>query len=329
MLDVRSFNCECEDVNDNLTLAEYRTRMMRRLGFSTTASNPPPGMADMLTVFLQDAQDFLYYKYPALRTRRFFRWSMVEGERFYGIRENDENWTTLEVTLEFDVVKVLPDDLAGRKVKFTAKEDPLPEPLEEGVEYYLQGAEGAGHYQVSETADGAPLVFEGPVDADATYQPGTECMLNMEPYKNIEGAWVEDINGTWFPMAAGIPPYMYTTVSQPSLPCRYEIRQCIEVFPAPQHGQYKLWIKGHFGKRRFTADNDKPTIDGHLVYLWALGNALDYYGKPSAAGVISQAREHLGSLVAGTHGSRRYVPGTRPLPPAVMPVMAPFPGQTP
>src|SRR5690606_27737634 len=105
----------------------------------------------------------------------------LQGERFYGIRENDENWTTLEVTLENDFVKVLPADLAGRKVKFTAKDDPLPEPLEEGVEYYLVLTEGAGTYWVSETADGEPIEFTGPVDADATYQPGSACIFNFNP----------------------------------------------------------------------------------------------------------------------------------------------------
>src|SRR5690606_28336344 len=98
---------------------------------------------------------------------------------------------------------------------------------------------------------------------------------------------------------------------------------------APNNSDYKLWIKGHFGLRRFTEATDKPTIDGHLVYLWALSEALEYYGKPAFQSVRMEAREHLGSLTAGTHGSKRYIPGTRPLPPAVMPVLAPYPGQTP
>jgi hypothetical protein len=117
-----------------------------------------------------------------------------------------------------------------------------------------------------------------------------------------------------------IPPTFYTTVSQPGLAVRYEIRQCIEIFPAPRAAGYQLVIKGHFGKRAFLAEDSKPTMNGELVYMFALANALEYYGKPSAASIAQQAVDLLGQLVAGTHGSRRYVPGTRDLPPAVMPV---------
>jgi hypothetical protein len=328
------FNCECVDENDNLTLAQYRTRMLQRLGFAANATNPPPGMADMLTTFLQDAQAFLYLKYPALRTRRLFRWKLVQGERFYNMRGNDENWRPVDVELiggspshvRFD--EDPPAD--GTQIQLRPNGEDLPEGLDIGRSYYvLNGSNTDDWCEIATTPNGTPIEFTGTLEATALLQPAATCVFNMEPYKNIEGAWVEDVNGTWLPMAAGIPPWMYTTANQPSLPCRYEIRQCIEVFPAPNNSNYSLWIKGHFGKAAFSADGDKPTIDGQLVYLWALGNALDYYGKPAAAGVIAQAREHLGSLVAGTHGSRRYIPNTTPLPPAVVPLLAPYPGQVP
>lgn len=86
-----SFNCECVDTNSNATLGELRTRMMRRLGYSAMATNPPPGMAELLDDFLRDAQDELYLKNPSLRTERFFRWTMVPGISYYGIRDNDSS----------------------------------------------------------------------------------------------------------------------------------------------------------------------------------------------------------------------------------------------
>ncbi len=235
------YNCDCTEENDNLTLAEYRSKLLVRAGFAAVASNPPPGTAALFNAFLQDAQDVLYRKYPALETRRFFHWPLQVGQRFYGLRDD--------------------------------------------------------------TKEGCPV--------------------NLEPYKNIEGAWLIDLNGQWLPVAEGIPPEFYTTVNQPGLPFRYEIRQCIEIFPGPPADGYTLIIKGHFGKRAFTAEDDKPTMNGELVYLFALANALDYYGKPSARTIMGQAEDLLGQLVAGTHGSRRYVPGTRPIGPAVMPALAP------
>ncbi len=240
-------NCDCVDVTDDKTLAEYRRDLLVKSGFAAIADNPPPGVADLFNLLLQDAQKFVYNKYPALRTRRFFRWSMAEGVRYYALRGNDEC-------------------------------------------------------------------------------TGDDCVFSMEPYKNIEGAWVEDVNGTWLPLTEGIPGTFYTTVTQFGIPLRFEIRQCLEVFPAPNSDDYKLWIKGHFGLQSFTEETDKPTIDGHLVYMWALADALAYYGKPQAVQARADANDYLGQLTAGTHGARRYVPGTTAMPPAVMPVLLPLPG---
>ncbi len=325
-----SFNCECSDTNDNLTLAEYRVKMLQRAGYASVAAAPPAHINALFTTFLQDAQDFLYLKYPALRTRRFFRWSLQQGERFYGMRLNDENWAAEEATVTIGSPGIVTfasgaAPLAGQQV-FLTTDGELPTGLEPYVRYYVVSP-AANTARLALTAGGTAINTSGTQSGThtANVQPASTCVFNLEPYKNIEGAWLVDLNNAWLPMVEGIPPTFYTTVSQPTLPSRFEIRQCIEVYPAPNVDGYFLYIKGHFGKMAFAEDDDKPTIDGTLVYLWALANALDYYGKPSAAGVASQAREHLAGLVAGTHGAKRYVPGTRPLPPAIMPVFTPDP----
>ncbi len=329
------FNCECVDENSNLTLAEYRVKMLQRAGFAAVASNPPPGTAALFNTFLQDAQDFLYRKYPALRTRRFFRWSLQQGERFYGLRENNDGWTDLDVQMTVGSPGlVLFDDAPpedGTQIMFWQDTDPLPgEVTPYKVYYIVDRDENYNSARIALTEGGDPIDFDVGGDVKAAIPPeGTTCIFNLEPYKEIEGAWLVDLNGQWLPMACGIPPTFYTTVNQPALPQRYEIRQCIEIYPAPQAAGYQFYIKGHFDKRPFTADSDKPTMNGELVYLWALANALDYYGKPSAAGVAEQAKDLLGQLTAGTHTGKRYVPGTKPISPALMPVYVPYPGNTP
>lgn len=85
------FNCACSDESDNETLAQLRRRLLVRLGYSAQADSPPPGMADLLDDFLVQAQRFLYRKYRALRTERFFTWTMIAGERFYDLPDNDES----------------------------------------------------------------------------------------------------------------------------------------------------------------------------------------------------------------------------------------------
>lgn len=133
---------------------------------------------------------------------------------------------------------------------------------------------------------------------------------------------VEDVNGAWIPLINGIPPEFYTGIPvSNSLPQRFEIRQCIEVFPPPDADGYKLRIKGHYELQRFTEDTDQTTIDSELVFLWALATAKAHYGHPDANNIAAMANDYLGRLVGGSHGTKRYVPGAEPIPPAVRPTM--------
>lgn len=243
------FNCDCVDSNSNMTLLQLRTRMMRRLGYSAQADNPPPGMADLLDDFLRDAQDQLYLKNPALRTERLYRWTLTEGVSYYGIRDNDSETDFTDIT-------------CGKH-------------------------------------------------------------LNDKSYR-ISGVWLEDLNSMWLPMRCGIDPTYYTTAAQPGLPTLYEIRSCIEVFPVPNASGYHLWIKGQMGVEPFTANSDRSTLDSDLVFNWALAAAKAHYGQKDALRQDAVSKAMLSDAIAGKHLTRRYVPNTGRLPPAVEPVMTDF-----
>ncbi len=73
-------------------------------------------------------------------------------------------------------------------------------------------------------------------------------------------------------MIRGSPPMLYTMIDKPWRPARYDIRQCIEIYPAPDT-TYWLWLRGHFGLLPFAADGDTTTIDSALVFLHAVGTA--------------------------------------------------------
>jgi hypothetical protein len=148
------------------------------------------------------------------------------------------------------------------------------------------------------------------------------CDLKLDRY-SIEGAWIQDLNNFWHPMYKGIPPTFYTMSDYQGIPSRYDIRQCIEVYPAPAEA-YTLWIRGLFGLRRFTEDGDFTTIDSELVRLWALARAKAHYAKPDARAVRQEALEYLGTIVAGTHAGQRYIPGVEPLPPETPPIFLPL-----
>lgn len=85
-----SFNCECDEESFERTLLDMRTSLLRRLGFSAQAANPPAGVPELLDDFLRDAQEQLYMRYACLRTERFFRWQTQPGVRYYAVRSNND-----------------------------------------------------------------------------------------------------------------------------------------------------------------------------------------------------------------------------------------------
>jgi hypothetical protein len=220
-----NYNCQCDDPNPSRTLAQLRTEMMVRLGFSAMTANPPPGMVPLLNSFLQGAQRSLYRQYTVLRTERFYTWNMEPGQRFYDL------------------------------------------------------------------------------DANAD-----ECTKRLDP-RMITWVGISDGDDWWRPLVCGIPPESYTWPNVQGWPQRYEIRQCIEVWPAPDDANLRLRIKGHFGLEPFEADGDQCTIDDEAVFLFALARAKAHYGAPDARNYQNDAQVYIKNLVSGSHMTRRYIPG--------------------
>lgn len=236
-----NYNCDRLDFSGypSQTLAQLRVRVLIRLGFANQAANPPPGMAPFVNDILLGAQNMLYRQYPALHTRHFFRWKLIPGQRFYSLKDNDE-------------------DILGN--------------------------------------------------------------FHMDPLKTIEWAGIQDTRNVWYPLIEGIPPQLYTMITKPWRPARYDIRGAIEVYPSPDQ-TYWLWMRGNFGLLSFTADSDTTTIDSELVFLHALALAKAHYGQPDASNIQALANTYRGQLIAGTHKTAHYIPGTIAIPPAVRPTL--------
>ncbi|GAB2619889.1 phage adaptor protein [Novilysobacter erysipheiresistens] len=148
-------------------------------------------------------------------------------------------------------------------------------------------------------------LYDLPDNAEQT-DPTTPCTKRLDPRKVT---WVGiERDGIWEPLVCGIPPELYSH-DQTGRPQRYEIRQCIEVWPTPEETNGNLVVKGHFGLEAFAADTDKTTIDSELVFLLALANAKSHYGQPDANNYVQQLEVMIDNLVAGSHHTRRYVPG--------------------
>lgn len=219
-----SYNCACDDDWSFETLSALRTKIMRRLGFSAQAANPPPGMAELIDDILQDAQKQLYGMFREKRMGRFFEWTMTPGVRYYGIRSNDDT-----------------------------------------------------------------------------------CAVNLDP-RTVQWVGIQDLNDVWYEIYQGIDPALYTRAeTYNGWPSRYEIRSCIEVFPAPREA-YKLRVKGLYELQSFTEDTDTTSIDSHMVYLLALGLAKQHYGRRDAESQMAQANQYLLQFVADQHRTARYIP---------------------
>ena len=235
-----AYNAACMDNSvPTDTLADLRQRVLIRLGFANSSANPPPGMTLLVNDFLESAQTYLYRRYKQLHTTRLFRWKINPGQRFYSLKDNDED---------------------------------------------------------------------------------AMCNFNMDPNKKIEWAGIQDSRNVWYPLVQGIPPQLYTMINKPWRPARYEIRQAIEVYPAPDQ-TYWMWMKGHFGLMSFTLDTNSTTLDSELVFLHALANAKAHYGQPDANNIEAQANAYRMELIAGTHQTASYIPGTVAVPPAVRPTL--------
>lgn len=152
------------------------------------------------------------------------------------------------------------------------------------------------------------------------------CGFTMDPMKAIEWAGIQDTRNVWYPLIQGIPPQLYTMITKPWRPARYEIRQCIELYPMPDQ-TYFLWFRAHFGLMSFAAPTDTTTIDSELVFLHALANAKAHYGQPDANNIEAQANAYRAELIAGTHQTAHYIPGTIAVPPAVRPTLIQFSDQ--
>lgn len=145
------------------------------------------------------------------------------------------------------------------------------------------------------------------------------CTKKLDPRK-VTWVGISQGDDNWRPLVCGIDPTMYTGQGD-GIPSHYEIRQCIEVWPAPADDTWQLRVKGYFGLLPFADDADTTTIDAEAVFLLALANAKAHYGQPDAGNYAQQLNTYIGDLVAGSHHTRRYIPGKRTVVNAVPPKM--------
>ena len=126
--------------------------------------------------------------------------------------------------------------------------------------------------------------------------------------------WVGiNTNGqNWKPLICGIDPLLYTGLNE-GIPQYYDIRGCIEVWPAASADSvYTLMALGEFGLLPFAVPVDLSSVDPHAIYLKATMDAKAYYKQADAQIYQIDLDRYIGDLTSQTHLTHRYIPGYVP-----------------
>ncbi len=371
------------------TMASLRLDLLRRLGFSAqaTADAWAPGVKELLTNFLSEAQVALQHQYrlsvstplapfhddadvTTLDPWAVFLLALANGKAHHGQQDAKAYFdqlggyiTTVAKSADVDqIINTAQDSLLQRYAmdRYGDGKAPLVEgddkTLIDGVAVEMQaiadakakyGQKDAEAYysRLQEMAQRRPFDLDAMVDSfirdaqDQLYQqykelrterwwtiqcvPGAnlyDVPLDLDQYldfRRITWAGIQD-DVQWTPLIEGIDPVLYTSTSL-SKPAYYRITGCIEIFPAPDRA-YTIKIRGHLGLKWLTGDGDLLTVNSRAVFLHALANAKAHYKQPDAGNYMQQAQAYVRQLIAGSHGTRRYIPGTRQIPPARRPI---------
>jgi hypothetical protein len=358
------YNCVC-DMNDEpgqgfptYTLDQMQRRLLVRLGMAAMP-NPPPGTAETINTFLEDAQNELYRMYKCFRLKRWFTWQLQQGVRFYDWNADIENTQMLipAPTMASSTTSTASGTLAAGTYQYaytyvndngeTTPSQLIPVTLSATGSITLNfantaGIKGINVYRMAATGPYGEMILSfmayvnnalswtdnGSVSPQQLSPPsanGTSlCSKTLDP-RQIDGVYISRGDNVWQPLFEGIPPTMYTSRIQ-AIPQRYEIRQCIEIWPAPSDDTWQLRITGDFALRRFTQPLDVTTIDPHATYLKALTDAATHYGKTNVAQAAGQSLMlYLKKLIAGTDSNTRLWPGTDVAINAIPPRMLGYP----
>jgi hypothetical protein len=158
-----------------------------------------------------------------------------------------------------------------------------------------------------------------------TETAGASITINAQNYISLDfrtatEAWLED-DGKWLTLVAGMDASQFN-ITQETTPTRWEMREYFEVFPIPNKS-YIAWVKGHFGLKPFSEDNDTTTIDPESVLLQAIVWGKMHFQQKDAMLQARELEDYIGRLNAGLHAGKRYIPN-----PDQAPVALPYPQVT-
>lgn len=107
----------------------------------------------------------------------------------------------------------------------------------------------------------------------------------------------------------GIPFKLKDGGNPRSLPTRYEVRSCIEIWPKPDE-PLRLVAKGTLAATKITAPESTIMVNPTALVLRAIAWMKASKQHADANNYMGQYQNLLGDMAADTHQDVRYIPGT-------------------
>lgn len=121
---------------------------------------------------------------------------------------------------------------------------------------------------------------------------------NVERIKSISIYW----NGQYITLKEGIE-LSDRGIAVPTIPCKYERRVQLEIWPIPQSTDYKLRFEYIKTLEPLVESSDRTSLPSEIVKLYALANAKAHYRQPDAWQYATQLNTLL-SRIKSKHRSR-------------------------
>lgn len=109
-------------------------------------------------------------------------------------------------------------------------------------------------------------------------------------------------------LTKGIPFQLYEAANPSSIPSRYDVRSCIEIWPPPVAAG-TLVVKGTLAAVDLVNDSDKVMVDPTALLMRTVAFMKSSKGHEDAGNYSGQYWDYIGNLVADTHTDERYIPG--------------------
>ena len=302
------------------TLFDFRTELMIRMGYAANAANPPAGMLSLIDAVVNESQQLLWRRLEldqeGAQPPRMEEDTDVNVLDYplvfaHALGQLKAHYNKPDAKLYLDQAEKQLGDYMRRSppsIQFLARDF-----LKEAQRFLYQKAASFRQSRF----------FYWPLQEGVRFydfaQNEGECAHRFVP-ELIEGVYVTEgddcTTERWRELAAGINPLLYNGGVRESWPYRYEFRQCIEIFPAPDSRAGYLRVKAKFELQPFEDDSDYTTIDADLVFLQALAVGQEHFRQENAQLTHALVRSRLGDIIAGEHHTRRYIPGDPYEPPA-------------